>query len=246
MPLYDVLTSFLNLGSGFSVTGILEVFKLIMFTYFTSLKTKRIFKILDGSLFKMLYRLLNLSSYICYTPLIQKVFLLQTINSIPLNSKVCKVWWEQHFTSFEIVYEAHFLETYSKYFLTGTIHSQINSLFSLFFLPFFSFLHCYHQRKIRWLERDLNSHLRVSRPPIYPLSYRVNGDWWRVSNLSGRNVFATTWRLSWRTRSVSILFQSHPQRYEKLISWVERWSRNPKVRVQILLEPTIFSLVVAV
>ena len=33
------------------------------------------------------------------------------------------------------------------------------------------------QRKIRWLERDLNSHLRVSRPPLYPLSYRVNGDW---------------------------------------------------------------------
>ena len=47
--------------------------------------------------------------------------------------------------------------------------------------------------KIRWLERDLNSHLRVSRPPLYPLSYRVNGDWWRVlSNLSGRNIFATT------------------------------------------------------
>ena len=56
----------------------------------------------------------------------------------------------------------------------------------------FSFLHCYHQRKIRWLERDLNSHLRVSRPPLYPLSYRVIGDWWRVlSNLSGRNIFAT-------------------------------------------------------
>ena len=57
----------------------------------------------------------------------------------------------------------------------------------------FSILHCYHQRKIRWLERDLNSHLRVSRPPLYPLSYRVNGDWWRVlSNLSGRNILATT------------------------------------------------------
>ena len=44
----------------------------------------------------------------------------------------------------------------------------------------FHFLHCYHQRKIRWLERDLNSHLRVSRPPLYPLRYRVNEDWWRV------------------------------------------------------------------
>ena len=37
------------------------------------------------------------------------------------------------------------------------------------------------------LERDLNSHLWVSRPPLYPLSYQVNGDWWRVlSNVSGR------------------------------------------------------------
>ena len=61
------------------------------------------------------------------------------------------------------------------------------------FTNLFSILHCYHQRKIRWLERDLNSHLRVSRPPLYPLSYRVNGDWWRVlSNLSGRNILATT------------------------------------------------------
>ena len=37
---------------------------------------------------------------------------------------------------------------------------------------FFSLFHCYHQRKIRWLERDLNSHLRVSRPPLNPLSYQ--------------------------------------------------------------------------
>ena len=45
--------------------------------------------------------------------------------------------------------------------------------------------------------------LRVSRPPLYPLSYRVNGDWWRVlSNLSER--------LSWRTRSVSILTLQSP------------------------------------
>ena len=76
----------------------------------------------------------------------------------------------------------------------------------------FSLLHCYHQEKIRWLERDLNSHLRISRPPLYPLGYRVNGDWWRVlSNLSGRNIFAMTKRLSWRTRSVSIQFQNHPR-----------------------------------
>ena len=32
--------------------------------------------------------------------------------------------------------------------------------------------------------------------------------------LSARNIFATTSRFSWRTRSVSILFQNHPQRYE--------------------------------
>ena len=81
-----------------------------------------------------------------------------------------------------------------------------------------SLLHCYHQRKIRLLKLDLNSHLRISRPPPYPLSYRVNGDWWRVlSNLTGRNIFATTQRLSWRTRSVSILFQNYPQRCENLI-----------------------------
>ena len=37
------------------------------------------------------------------------------------------------------------------------------------------------------------SHLRVSRPPLYPLSYRLNGDWWRVlSNLSGRNIFTSS------------------------------------------------------
>ena len=84
----------------------------------------------------------------------------------------------------------------------------------------FSFLHCYLQRKIRWLKRDLNSHLRVSRPPLYPLSYRINGDWWRVlSNLIDE---------------ISIA------------QWAERRSRNPKVRVQIPLEPTNFSLVVAV
>ena len=83
----------------------------------------------------------------------------------------------------------------------------------------FSILHCYHQRKIRWLERDLNSHFRVSRPPLYPLSYRVNGDWWRVlSNLSGRKYSRHDLTLVFlRTRSVSILFQNHPQRYEKLI-----------------------------
>ena len=45
---------------------------------------------------------------------------------------------------------------------------------------------CRKQRKIRCVEQDSNSHLRVSR------------------------------RLSLRTRSVSILFQNHPQRYEKL------------------------------
>ena len=33
------------------------------------------------------------------------------------------------------------------------------------------------QRKIRCLERDLNSHLRVCRPPFYKLSYRANWDW---------------------------------------------------------------------
>ena len=37
--------------------------------------------------------------------------------------------------------------------------------------------HCKRQRKIRCLERDLNSHLRVSRPPFYQLSYRANWDW---------------------------------------------------------------------
>ena len=31
-----------------------------------------------------------------------------------------------------------------------------------------------------WLERDLNSHLRDTRPPLYLLSYRVHGDWRRV------------------------------------------------------------------
>jgi hypothetical protein len=32
-----------------------------------------------------------------------------------------------------------------------------------------------YQREIRWFERDLDSHhLRVSRPMLYPLSYRVN------------------------------------------------------------------------
>ena len=47
------------------------------------------------------------------------------------------------------------------------------------------------QRKICWLERDLNSHLRVSRLPLYPLSYWVNS-WYRVlSNLSARNIFVT-------------------------------------------------------
>ena len=30
------------------------------------------------------------------------------------------------------------------------------------FSNLFSILHCNHQRKIRWLERDFNSHLRVS------------------------------------------------------------------------------------
>ena len=35
--------------------------------------------------------------------------------------------------------------------------------------------HCKRQRKIRCLERDLNSHLRVSRPPLYQLSYRATG-----------------------------------------------------------------------
>ena len=29
--------------------------------------------------------------------------------------------------------------------------------------------------KILWLERDLNLHLQVSRPPLYPLSYQVKG-----------------------------------------------------------------------
>ena len=33
------------------------------------------------------------------------------------------------------------------------------------------------QRKIRCLERELNSHFRVSRPPLYQLSYRANWDW---------------------------------------------------------------------
>ena len=33
------------------------------------------------------------------------------------------------------------------------------------------------QRKIRCLERDSNSHLRVSRPPLYQLSDRANWDW---------------------------------------------------------------------
>ena len=37
--------------------------------------------------------------------------------------------------------------------------------------------HCREQRKIRCLGRDSNSHLRVSRPPLYQLSYRVNWDW---------------------------------------------------------------------
>ena len=57
----------------------------------------------------------------------------------------------------------------------------------------YHFLHCYHQRRIRWLQRDLNLHLWISRLPLYPLSYRAIGDWWRVlSNLSGRNIFVTT------------------------------------------------------
>ena len=39
------------------------------------------------------------------------------------------------------------------------------------------------QRQLWWkscLERDLNSHLRDSGPPLYLLSYRVNRDWSRV------------------------------------------------------------------
>ena len=36
--------------------------------------------------------------------------------------------------------------------------------------------HCEGQRKIPCLERDLNSHLRVSRPALYQLSYRANWD----------------------------------------------------------------------
>ena len=27
---------------------------------------------------------------------------------------------------------------------------------------------------------NYNSHFRVPRPLLYPLSYQVNGDWWRV------------------------------------------------------------------
>ena len=30
-------------------------------------------------------------------------------------------------------------------------------------------------------KRDWNSYVRVSRPPLYPLSYCVNGDWYRES-----------------------------------------------------------------
>ena len=67
-----------------------------------------------------------------------------------------------------------------------------NEVVNVVYIFILTQLHCYHQGKIRWLERDLNSHLRVSRPPLYPLSYRINGDWWRVLfNLSGRNIFAT-------------------------------------------------------
>ena len=97
----------------------------------------------------------------------------------------------------------------------------------------YSFLHCYHQRKIRWLERDLNSHLRVSRPPLYPLSYRVNGDWWRVlSNLSGRSILPRLNACHLRTHSVSILFQNHPQRYDKLICFSEFFIGGSSVRMK--------------
>ena len=76
---------------------------------------------------------------------------------------------------------------YYKYYISTSLHVflRISSVKNYLF----SFLQCYHQRKIRWLERVLNSHLRVSRLPLYPLTCQVNGEWWRVlSNLSGRNI----------------------------------------------------------
>ena len=48
-------------------------------------------------------------------------------------------------------------------------------------------------KKVRWLQRDLNLLLWVSRPPLYPLSYLVKSDWWRdLSHLSARHIFAVT------------------------------------------------------
>ena len=44
-----------------------------------------------------------------------------------------------------------------------------------------------------WLERDLNSHLQDTGPPLYLLNYRIHRDWRRVLyDLSARYIHATT------------------------------------------------------
>ena len=68
--------------------------------------------------------------------------------------------------------------------------------------------------KNRCLERESkNSNIRVSRPTLSPLSYRVNGDWWWVYSIfKSTKYFRDDLTLPWMTCSVSILFQNHPER----------------------------------
>ena len=51
-----------------------------------------------------------------------------------------------------------------------TILREIKTRYVLIFIMW----QCREQRKIRCLEWDLNSHLRVSRAPLYQLSYQTN------------------------------------------------------------------------
>ena len=44
--------------------------------------------------------------------------------------------------------------------------------------------------KNRCLGRESNSHLRVSKPPLYPLSYQVNRDWWWVYSIWVHEIFS--------------------------------------------------------